>query len=97
MDFLADGLMMAICLGRSDQMFGKGSKERELFAEFYKICEKYWLPEAIDNKAWWDEMWEATDEFRKKYETEDKFAAYLVIAFRDRLKNLTSNQKTLGV
>ena len=78
-------------------MFKQNSKEWDMFADYYKLCGKYWTPEAIDNKAWWDEMWEATDEFRKKYETEDKFAAYLVIAFRDRLKNLASNQKTLGV
>ena len=78
-------------------MFKQNSKEWDMFADYYKLCGKYWTPEAIDNKEWWDEMWEATDEFRKKYEAEDKFAAYLVIAFRDRLKNLTSNQKTLGV
>lgn len=78
-------------------MFKQNSKEWDMFADYYKLCGKYWTPEAIDNKEWWDEMWEATDEFRKKYETEDKFAAYLVMAFRDRLKNLTSNQKILGV
>ena len=78
-------------------MFKQNSKEWDMFADYYKLCGKYWTPEAVDNKEWWDEMWEATDEFRKKYETEDKFAAYLVIAFRDRLKNLTSNQNTLGV
>ena len=78
-------------------MFKQNSKEWDMFADYYKLCGKYWTPEAVDNKEWWDEMWEATDEFRKKYETEDKFAAYLVIAFRDRLKDLTSNQKTLEV
>ena len=78
-------------------MFKQNSKEWDMFADYYKLCGKYWTPEAVDNKEWWDEMWEATDEFRKKYETEDKFAAYLVMAFRDRLKNLTSNQNTLGV
>lgn len=78
-------------------MFKQNSKEWDMFADYYKLCGKYWTPEAVDNKEWWDEMWEATDEFRKKYETEDKFAAYLVMAFRDRLKNLTSNQKELNV
>lgn len=78
-------------------MFKQNSKEWDMFADYYKLCGKYWTPEAIDNKEWWDEMWEATDEFRKKYETEDKFAAYLVIAFRDRLKNLTSNQEELKI
>ena len=78
-------------------MFKQNSKEWDMFADYYKLCGKYWNPEAVDNKAWWDEMWEATDEFRKQYDTSDKFATYLVMAFRDRLKNLTSNQKTLGV
>ncbi len=78
-------------------MFKQNSKEWDMFADYYKLCGKYWTPEAVDNKEWWDEMWEATDEFRKKYETDDKFAAYLVIAFRDRLKNLTSNQEELKI
>lgn len=78
-------------------MFKQNSKEWDMFADYYKLCGKYWTPEAVDNKEWWDEMWEATDEFRKKYETEDKFAAYLVMAFRDRLKNLTSNQEELKI
>ena len=78
-------------------MFKQNSKEWDMFADYYKLCGKYWTPEAVDNKEWWDEMWEATDEFRKKYDTTDKFATYLVMAFRDRLKNLTSNQKELNV
>lgn len=78
-------------------MFKQNSKEWDMFADYYKLCGKYWIPEAVDNKEWWDEMWEATDEFRKKYETSDKFAAYLVIAFRDRLKNLTNNQEELKI
>lgn len=78
-------------------MFKQNSKEWDMFADYYKLCGKYWTPEAVDNKEWWDEMWDATDEFRKQYDTPDKFATYLVMAFRDRLKNLTSNQETLGV
>ena len=80
--------------------FIKGAKEWNMFAEFYVLCEKWWNPpkgNSYEANKWFDEMWRETDEFRKKYETPDNFAAYLVIAFMDRLKNLTSNQKTPGV
>lgn len=73
--------------------FGKNSKEREMFAAYYKLCEKYWNPPTTDDPKWWDEMWAATMEFRKKYhDGKSRFAEDLVMALHDRLKNITSNQ-----
>lgn len=82
-----------------DQMeFGKNSKEREMFAAYYKLCEKYWNPPTTDDPKWWDEMWAATMEFRKKYhDGKSRFAEDLVMALHDRLKSITSNQMRLNV
>ena len=79
-------------------MFKQNSKEWDMFADYYKLCGKYWTPEAVDNKEWWDEMWAATMEFRKKYHNDkDMYAEDLVMSFHNRLKSITSNQMRLNV
>lgn len=78
--------------------FTKNGKEREMFAAYYKLCEKYWNPPATDDPKWWDEMWAATMEFRKKYHNDkDMYAEDLVMSFHNRLKSITSNQMRLNV
>lgn len=79
-------------------MFGKGSEEWKMFADFYKLCEKFWTPPSTEDKAWWDEMWSATIEFKNKYcDDKSKFAEELIMALHDRLKSLTSNQMKMEV
>lgn len=78
--------------------FVKNGKEWEMFAEYYVICEKYWNPPTTDDPKWWDEMWAATMEFRKKYhDGKSRFAEDLVMALHDRLKSITSNQMKVDV
>lgn len=76
--------------------FIKGAKEWNMFAEFYVLCEKWWNPpkgNSYEANKWFDEMWRETDEFRKKYHAEgNRFAEDLIMAFRDRLKDITSTQ-----
>ena len=84
-------------LGRDD-MIKKGSKDWELFADFYKLCDKYWTPPTGEDESWWDSMWKDTNDFRDKYHDErSRFTEDLVLALRDRLKSLTSNQMRLDV
>ena len=78
--------------------FVKNGKEWEMFAEYYVICEKYWNPPTTDDPKWWDEMWAATMEFRKKYhDGKSRFAEDLVMSLHDRLKSITSNQMKVEV
>ena len=78
--------------------FTKNGKEREMFAAYYKLCEKYWNPPTADDPKWWDEMWAATMEFRKKYHNDkDMYAEDLVMSFHNRLKSITSNQMRMNV
>lgn len=73
--------------------FLKNGKEREMFAAYYKLCEKYWTPPNPDDSEWWDAMWDETIAFTKKYrEDKSRFAEELIMALHDRLKSLTSNQ-----
>lgn len=38
--------------------FAKDSVEREMFGEFYRLCEKYWKPtkEQAKDQQFWDQM-----------------------------------------
>lgn len=78
--------------------FMKNGKEREMFAAYYKLCEKYWTPPMGEDEPWWDSMWKDTNDFRDKYYDErNRFAEDLVFALRDRLKSLTSNQMRMDI
>ena len=45
--------------------FLKGTEEWTMFMEFWKLCQKYWIPESED--SWWDEALGEIDAFQKKY------------------------------
>lgn len=46
-------------------MFDKNGMERKMFADFYKICEEYWIPE--ESSEYWKELTHDVDEFVRKY------------------------------
>ena len=47
-------------------MFDANGKERKMFAEYYKICEKYWVPRKDD--IYWKELINLTDAFIAKFQ-----------------------------
>lgn len=49
--------------------FAKDSKERAMFGEFYRLCEKYWQPTEEDraDQGFWDRMVREFMEFVNKY------------------------------
>ena len=60
--------------------FKKGSQEREMFVEFWDICQKYWIAE--DNDDYWSDMINTLDDFGNKYKSiPGAFAARLSVAF----------------
>ena len=59
--------------------FAKNSIERQLFADFYRMCEKYWEPEASDE--YWKEVSNAADWFVQKYGKVHPIAKYLATDF----------------
>lgn len=46
-------------------MFDKNSMERKMFADFYKICEQYWIPE--ESPEYWKALTKDVDKFYEKY------------------------------
>lgn len=49
--------------------FAKDSKERVMFGEFYRLCEKYWQPTEDErtDQCFWDRMVSEFIEFVNKY------------------------------
>ena len=49
--------------------FAKDSKERAMFGEFYRLCEKYWQPTEEDraDQGFWDRMVSEFMEWVNKY------------------------------
>lgn len=59
------------------QKFSKDSKERQILADFYNLCQNFWLVE--DNDKYWDNMINAVDDFCKKHDN-NRFAMKLGLA-----------------
>ena len=74
------------------QTFAKDSRERLMLADFYRLCEDYWIPEPLqkDNPDdYWGKLIKAADAFIVKYDG-NVFARNLAMALMD-----TKNQESL--
>ena len=60
-------------------MFDKNSREREMFADFYKMCELFWNPS--DDPEYWTGVVQAADEFEEKYHDIHPMVNELAVAF----------------
>jgi len=49
----------------ASQRFQKGSREFEMFSEFWSLCQKYWIPEESDE--YWESAIRDIGAFQKKY------------------------------
>ena len=68
-------------------MFGKDSKEWQMFAEYFKLCEKFWeLPEK-DTESFYDAAYKEGGDFAEKYKTDDQFSYYLTMSLLDHIKH----------
>ncbi len=57
--------------------FPKGSEEWQMFTDFWKLCQKYWIVENSDD--YWDSLVDNAGDFMNKYDT--YFAKQLAIGF----------------
>ena len=57
--------------------FEKGSKEFAFFAEFWKMVQKYYIPE--DTDSYWDELIAEAAQLKKKYD--GRFYHYMIQGF----------------
>ena len=73
-------------------MFDKNSQERQMFADFYKMCEKFWIPESNDD--YWAEVVKAADWFNDKYGKIHPIAKEMTVAFVSGLDQKYREEKT---
>jgi hypothetical protein len=60
--------------------FKKDSVERQMFVEFWNICQDYWVGEKSDQ--YWSDLINTLDDFGNKYKAiPGAFAARLSVAF----------------
>ena len=45
--------------------FTRGSREFEMFTDYWKLCQKHWIPERTDE--YWETVISAISAFEKKY------------------------------
>ncbi len=45
--------------------FEKGSQEWRMFQDYWKLCQKFWIPE--DNEEYWEGLSQEIDLFYEKY------------------------------
>lgn len=64
--------------------FQKGSEEWLMFQDYYKIIQKYYIPES--NESYWDALVEEMDVFCKKYQ-QVPLARKIAMAFLKTLEN----------
>lgn len=66
-----------------EKRFAKDTDEWMLFTDFWKLCQKYWIPE--DRDEWWNEALKAIDEFVKKH-NKTSFAKGLALVLIQELE-----------
>lgn len=77
----------------AEQKFPKGSVEWDMFQQFWRLCQKYWIVE--DAEEYWDALVKDASDFMDKYDT--FFARQLVAGFvenQDKKWRDGINQKT---
>lgn len=86
--------MVNILRGWTNRMasikFEKTDKEWLLFTEFWKLCQKYWVPENDD--SYWDDVIDDTTKFINKY-NDCKLAEHIGIAFINYLDSIYKENK----
>ena len=70
--------------------FQKGSEEWLMFLDYYKIIQKYYIPESKD--SYWDAVIEEMDGFCKKYE-KVSLAKKIAMAFLKTMEEVIKSEK----
>lgn len=70
--------------------FEKGSREWYMFQEYWKLCQKFWIPETYNK--YWDDMVKESKEFGEKYE-DVKLSKMLMLALIECLEDISKNEK----
>lgn len=67
-----------------EKQFRKGTEEFLMFADFYELCKRFWIPE--DTDEYWEELICASKEFYRKYGS--AYAKHLAIGLINALEEV---------
>lgn len=70
--------------------FEKGSSEWYMFQEYWKLCQKFWIPE--DNDEYWEEVVKETNDFYEKYK-DINLGKEIALAFLKSIDNQCKKNK----
>lgn len=73
------------------QKFEKGSEMFSLFGDYYKICQKFWIPEQDDK--YWSDLQEMIDIFYHKY-NQSPFAKGIALALLEDIERRYNNEQS---
>lgn len=76
----------------ASKAFSKDTKEREMFVEFWEICQKYWIPEQSDK--YWESVINATDALNEKYKDVHPAVSEIITGFICGLEKKYKEMKT---
>ena len=69
--------------------FEKGSKEWEMFMDFWKMCQKHWIPD--ETEEYWIALSNDINDFYKKHNT--SFAKRLYWALHQEMEQKMKDRK----
>lgn len=76
--------------------FGKDSKERAMFGDFYRLCERFWEPQEDNKLEWWQDQLNAVDAFIRDYETDtDSTARALAVVLMTRADDIANKRPVI--
>lgn len=68
-----------------EKQFQKGTEEFQMFADFYELCKKFWIPEEADE--YWEKLLYESESFYRKYNS--AYAKHLAIGLLEALDELS--------
>lgn len=71
--------------------FQKGSKEWNMFTDYWSMCQKFWITE--DNNEYWDSLVEDSGSFYRKYK-DVPLASKLVLSFVQTIEDEDNAKRT---
>lgn len=72
-----------------EKQFQKGTEEFMMFADFYNLCKRFWIPE--DTDKYWEELVTETGKFSRKYDS--VYARHLAMGLMGALEELNKERK----
>ena len=71
-----------------EKQFQKGTEEFMMFADFYELCKRFWIPE--DTEEYWEALVNESQKFSRKYGS--VYARHFAMALIRALEELSRKE-----